>query len=262
MHVEEQRPPLRVLRAFTNPEGGALVHLHNVSGGVLGGDDLGLRVEVGEGCRVQLTTTSATRLYRCKAGAADSAQQMSVTVGTGALLEILPDPLIPFAGARYRQETRFALQPGARLFCWEVLSPGREARGELFAYDRLDLRTAIVADGMPIAYERMMLAPAAQSLHSGAVLGPYRYLSTGYLCVAGVPRADLSRWEADLTDLAQQVSQPGEALWGVSQLVGHGLIIRGLSRSGIDHAAYLFRFWTAARRLLGEPMPTLPRKLY
>ena len=40
MKVCEQQPPLKVVRAFALPEGGALVHLHNLSGGVLGGDEL------------------------------------------------------------------------------------------------------------------------------------------------------------------------------------------------------------------------------
>src|SRR5437899_12643052 len=62
--VREQHPPLQVIRAFPLATGGVLVHVHNVSGGVLGGDQLVLDVEVGPGAQVQLTSTSATRLYR------------------------------------------------------------------------------------------------------------------------------------------------------------------------------------------------------
>src|SRR5271165_7087734 len=57
-------PPLKVVRAFTLEDGSALAHLHNVSGGLLGGDYLTLRIDVGrDGC-AQLTTTGATRIYR------------------------------------------------------------------------------------------------------------------------------------------------------------------------------------------------------
>jgi urease accessory protein len=68
MTVREQTPPLRVIRAFGAADGRALVHLHNLSGGVLGGDRLTLRAEVGPAARVQLTTTSATRIYRSREG--------------------------------------------------------------------------------------------------------------------------------------------------------------------------------------------------
>src|SRR5205823_7401419 len=60
----EQQPPLKVIRAFPLAEGGALVHLHNLSGGVLGGDRLHIAIEVGPKAYAQLTSTSATRLYR------------------------------------------------------------------------------------------------------------------------------------------------------------------------------------------------------
>src|SRR3982750_2170158 len=47
----EQRPPLRVVRSFPSGETAALAHLHNLSGGVLGGDLLELSVEVCNGAR-------------------------------------------------------------------------------------------------------------------------------------------------------------------------------------------------------------------
>jgi urease accessory protein len=262
MHVAAQQPPLRVLRAFTNPESGALVHLHNVSGGILGGDQLSLRVRAEAGSRVQLTTTSATRVYRCKADGIESVQRSEIEVGPHALLEILPDPLIPFAGAHYRQEMVLKLGEAARLFWWEVLTPGREARGEVFAYKLVYLATSITAAGMPVAWERMAFEPGPDRSAQDAVFGPYRYLSTCYLCSVGASRQTLNGWEGQLTALAAQFSTPGDSLWGVSTLAAHGLIIRGLSRSGRDIATQLFAFWRLSRALLGEPTPTLPRKLY
>jgi urease accessory protein len=40
--ASRQEPPLKVVRAFELEDGAALVHLHNVSGGLLGGDRLEL----------------------------------------------------------------------------------------------------------------------------------------------------------------------------------------------------------------------------
>ena len=74
LRVNRQDPPWKVVRAFRQPDGGVLVHLHNVSGGVLAGDRLALDVEVHAGAAAQITTTGATRLYRHRAGAADSEQ--------------------------------------------------------------------------------------------------------------------------------------------------------------------------------------------
>src|SRR6185436_11914348 len=87
----EQRPPLKVVRTFPIGEAATLTHLHNLSGGVLGNDLLELSVEVGDGARAQLTSTGATRLYRCRPGATAAMQRQRFRVGRGALLEFLPD---------------------------------------------------------------------------------------------------------------------------------------------------------------------------
>jgi len=49
MHVDVQQPPWRVVRAFSQANGGSLVHLHNVSGGVPAGDHLTLQIDAGPG---------------------------------------------------------------------------------------------------------------------------------------------------------------------------------------------------------------------
>src|SRR5690348_936972 len=86
LHVREQLPPLKVVRAFPIPDGGALVHLHNVSGGVLGGDQLTLDVEVGPHAYAQLTSTSATRLYQSRAGMPASTQTNKIRIAQNGLL--------------------------------------------------------------------------------------------------------------------------------------------------------------------------------
>ena len=157
------RPPLQIVRPFRLADGGALVHLHNLSGGVLGGDRLQTTIDVDAGARAQLTTTGATRVYRQRAGHQAAEQEFTARVGQDALLEYLPDPVIPYAGSSYFQRTRFVLAEGAGLFAWDMFAPGRTARGECFAYEQLAWETTVevVADDgvMPIAIERAVLNP-------------------------------------------------------------------------------------------------------
>ncbi len=134
---QEQQPPWRVIRAFPTASGEALAHLHNVSGGILDRDDLRLRIEVGPGAYAQVTTTGATRVYRSRRPEAVATHSTEVSVAAGGSLEYLPDPLILYAGSRFRQKAIVDLAPGATLFWWETIAPGREALGEVFVYDRL-----------------------------------------------------------------------------------------------------------------------------
>ncbi len=182
-----QTPPLRVVRPFDLPRGGALVHLHNVSGGVLGGDQLDNEIRLEEGVRVQVTTTGSTRIYRHRPEGPTAQQVTRYHVGPDALLEVLPDSLIPYAGSRYRQVTSYHLAPGAGLLAWELVTPGREAHGERFAYDSLELQTTICAGTVPLAIERLLLQPALRPLDSPLRLGRYGSFATFYACRVGQP---------------------------------------------------------------------------
>jgi urease accessory protein len=254
-------PPLKVVRAFTLPDGGALVHLHNLSGGVLGGDYLKLSVEVGRDAVAQLTSTGATRLYRSLKQSPTSVQVNEITVDENALLEYLPDALIPYREARYYQETRIALSEGAGLFWWEMVAPGREARGEIFAYESLQFKLDIGTAGKPLAQERMKLEPAKRPLSSLARLGPYRYFSTFYICRVGLETSFWLMLERELMELAQALSVTSEILWGVSALPRHGLVVRAMSVKGRPINSGLHALWQAAKLQLYGRDAIPPRKV-
>ncbi len=262
MRVCAQQPPLKVVRAFPLPEGGALVHLHNLSGGVLGGDELSMHVEVGTRAYTQLTSTSSTRLYRRQAGAAMAVQTNDIQVREGALLEYLPDPLIPFAGSSYRQHTRIELAHDAGLFWWETVAPGRMASGELFQYEQLQFGVHITAQGRPLAIECFKLEPQRHALSSPARLGPYAYFCSFYICHVGLAPARWSDLEHKLSVMAQEMSRPEGIGWGVSTLAAHGLVVRALSSQGRDITTGLLAFWQAAKRALYGKDAIPPRKIY
>ncbi len=252
VRIIRQDPPLRVVRAF-----GPLVHLHNLSGGVLSGDRLRLRMDVDAGAYGQVTTTSATRVYRCES---EARQDVVVQVGAGGLLEYLPDALIPFAGARYRQSTTVRLEQGAGIFWWEVVAPGREASGEVFGYSSLELDVAIDSD-QPIARERVRMEPAARGVGSLLRMGAFRYAATFYVCKASEPASRWTGMEAELAEIAGELSRRGEAIWGVSRLVADGLVVRALAMHGRVLLPGLHRFWAAAKEKLYALPAVPPRKV-
>jgi urease accessory protein len=258
----EQQPPLQIIRAFPLAGGGTLVHLHNLSGGVLGGDQLTINVDVGSQTQVQLTSTGATRLYRCCSDTPPARQTCTIRVQEGGLLEYLPDSLIPFAGSRYQQYTQIELAQNAGLFWWETVAPGRIARGELFAYDLLHLGLTISALSRPIAIESFKLEPQCRALSSAARLGLYHSFSSFYICRVGLPATRWTQLEQELSELAQDLTRPNATIWGVSALVAHGLVVRAVSRQGRDIAPGLLALWRAAKKSLYAEDAILPRKIY
>jgi urease accessory protein len=242
-----QEPPLKVVRAFSLPDGAALAHLHNVSGGLLGGDRLTLQMQLAGKANVQLTTTGATRIYRHREDGLAATQDTQITVGEDALLEYLPDATIPFAGARYHQQNSIQLAAGAGLFWWEILAPGREARGECFGYDELRVRTRITAVGRMIAAENLSLQPGLQRVSSLARLGEYRYVASFYICRVGLDAKFWRAAEEHLRELTSGMTRSGESLWGVSSLAAHGLLVRCLACHGRQVLPGLQAVWRKAK---------------
>jgi urease accessory protein len=256
-----QDAPLKVVRAFTLEDGTALAHLHNVSGGLLGGDRLAMQVNLTSGAKVQLTTTGATRIYRSCEGSPATTQCNEASIAEDALLEYLPDATIPFAGARYLQRTSINLAARAGLFWWEILAPGREARGELFEYEEFATRISVNALGRRIAAENLCLRPGQENVSSLARLGPYPYAATFYICRLGLEAGAWRSAEDQLRELTAAMTRRGEILWGVSSLVAHGLIVRCLARNGREVMPGLQAIWRSAKRHLYDREAIPPRKV-
>ena len=89
----------------------------------------------------------------------------------GAILEYVPLPLIPFAGALYAQEIDIRVESGGICLVAEVLAPGRSARGERFAYRMVRSRVEGWVDDRLALFDQLSLQPE-QSAFSG------RYYST------------------------------------------------------------------------------------
>lgn len=259
--ASHQEPPLRVVRAFPLADGAALVHLHNVSGGLLGGDRLALAVNVGAGASVQITTTGATRIYRPREDAAVTTQSNEIVVGAGGLLEYLPDAVIPFAGARFSQRTAVRLAADAGLFWWEILAPGREARGEVLEYESVELKMDLSAGGRVIAVERVRLEPRNRELASLARLGAYRTWATFYICRVGLKATEWLEIESELRDVLQMLNRREDALWGISTLAAHGLVVRCVAKRGRDVVTGLQEVWRAGKWRLYGREAVMPRKV-
>ena len=260
--MRRQDAPWKVVRAFPVPGSGALLHLNNVSGGVLAGDRLSLDVEIEAGAAAQITTTGATRLYRHRAGALESEQRASFLVGDDARLEYLPDALIPYAGSRHSQRTEIRLGRRAMLFWWDVIAPGRLAAGERFAFESLRIQTDLSAGGRPVLRDHALLEPATRDLSSAARLFGYSYIASFYAIHEGQPAVFWRKLEDRLNRSAENWSRPTQTVWGASALASDGVVVRGLATSGRFIWQALTDFWRTARLEMTGEDAVPPRKIY
>lgn len=117
--------------------------LGSLGGGLVAGDALSYRVDVGSGARLLLSTQASTKIYKGTPQTSAS-QTLSASVASDALLAVLPDPITCFADARYRQTQTFRVHPNGSLLYLDWLTSGRAARDERWAFTRYESTTRVL----------------------------------------------------------------------------------------------------------------------
>jgi urease accessory protein len=249
-----QRFPLRMtVPMYLDPRdaGMAFVYVQNPTGAVYAGDRLETSVAAEPGARVHLTTQSATKISRMDGG--EAVQELRVDVGEGAYVEYVPDPIIPQAGARLVQDTIVELAEGGAFVAAETLAPGRRARGERFAYERIRLRLEARRDGRELCVDTMELVPARRPPAARGLLGAGDYLvSLVVLC----PERDTERLAAVLDE---QLAGRAGVVGAADELPGAaGAVVRVLAPTATAARRALLGVWAVARsEVAGLPLPSL-----
>ncbi len=147
------RGPLVVQRPFL-PEGPGVAHVYvlHPPGGLVGGDELTLDVDVDTGAHALVTTPAASKVYRTNGAAVRQVQRLRVAAG--ATLEWLPQEAIIYDGARATLQTRVDLAPGARFIGFDAVCFGLPARRAPFERGHCRQVFEIFRDGRPLLVER------------------------------------------------------------------------------------------------------------
>jgi urease accessory protein len=204
---------------------GALL-LVGAAGGPLGGDELRLSVEVGEGATLTMGSVAATIAQPGPTPGA-SLLHVELRVAAGGTLHWLPEPTVVAAGAVHRVVTEVTLALGAALRWREEVVLGRlgEAPGSYEA----DLRVAYA--GRPLLAQAASWGPRAPAGWDGpAVLGDAR--------VAGALLEVDPAWDG-----APPEGPAPDGPVTVLPLAGPGLLVQALAgdaltlRRALDRAA-------------------------
>ena len=201
----------------------------NPGGAYLGADLFLIDVEVDAGAELLLTTQSATKVYRTPGSFAE--QRTAIKLGEGARLELVPDQLIAYREASYRQVSHFSLHPSSSLVMAEVITPGWSPDGAGFRYQELRLRNEIrveTADGPKLlALDNLLVRPPLGDVTGMGFMEGFSHL--GSLIVVD-PRVD-----QDLADELDRIARDYRAHSGVSLTISvagtTGLVLRSLSNS-------------------------------
>lgn len=229
-----------------------LVQVVNPTAGILSGDRLESAVVVEAGAALLVTTPSASRVFKMTDGTAECAQNFKVAAG--GWLEVMPEPLVPHRGSRYRQTTQIEAEPGAGLFFADLLMPGRVGHGEAWEWTDLTLVVEVRLAGELVLRERMHAeADGLRALAELAGSGPTACFGNAILL--GEELAEDGAWQSALRALHT------EGLWvGLSRLQRGGWSLKLVANDGMR----LRQALKDARKVLAVRFPRLacdPRKL-
>ncbi|MDO8395481.1 MAG: urease accessory protein UreD [Dietzia sp.] len=262
-----QKSPLQVMRPlYIDPvlPHVPVTYLMSTGGGVVGGDRLDIDVRLADRSHSVITTQAATRIHRMDAGFAS--QNVTLTLGAGAVCEWVPDPLIPYAGSRFQQRLRATVPEDAVLVVSDVLTAGRVARGERWAVDALVSQVELARpDGTPVVVDTTRIMGRAGAGVGAGQTGPDDDMVTGgsdaigtLFVLAPGPAADLA------ASMRAAIGSSVGVRWdevrcGVSTLPeGCGAWSRVVGGSPEAVEAAVRAVWSAAReQVLGAPAPDL-----
>jgi urease accessory protein len=223
----------------TNGRGPACwVYVATLGGGLVGGDEIQLHADVSAGARALVTTQASTKVYRSRR---PSRQTLSATVAAGALLAVVPDPVVCFADSDFTQTQRYELHADASLVMVDWMTSGRRAAGERWAFSRYESRFDIRRGSQRIFFDALVLEPNIDAVADR--MGRFDVLLTAVMTgplVSGnamdvvnrVSRAPIQRG-ADLVVSAARLRDGGALL----RMAGAGVEQMGHAMRG--HLAFL-----------------------
>ncbi|WVW84671.1 hypothetical protein I302_106705 [Kwoniella bestiolae CBS 10118] len=211
--------PLKLLTPSplpSQPSNLSILYTLAYGGGLVSGDLISLRGEVGRGCGLVMLTQGSTKVYKRRPGIRPRSfgpppgsengtgnghgneggitrQRLHITLQPHSFLLLLPDSISPFSHSKYRQNQRFVLPEDktASIMVLDWVNSGRgmqKTEKEIWSMDQYDSINEIIVGEELVMRERMVLdnpnvdgtsTPNAEGLSNIAKsLAPYHVYST------------------------------------------------------------------------------------
>ena len=167
----------KVMRPIYHDHSGqACYYLLNPGGGYLDGDRYQMKISLEKQAKLTLTTQSATKIY--KTPRTHAYQEVEFNLKEGSYLEYIPDPLIGYQHARYKQKNVITMEKGCTLLYSDIITSGWSPNGEKFSYDMLQLINEVYMENELVVFDHIKLNPATQDINGLGLMEGYSHLGS------------------------------------------------------------------------------------
>ena len=222
-HVENLHftAPFKVMKPFQE-QGRTQVMVQMASAGLMAGDRQEICVAVQEGARAEILPQAFGKIHRMEEG--EAKRQIKLSLAKNAELWYMPLPLLPFANSAFENTTEIMLaDSSSRLLYADMLTCGRLAHGEKFAYRRYLSRLHMYLHDQLLYRDNLRFVPAEMHLDDFCLYESYTHLGNfllyGYSLDLNILRETLAK------TLAKE-----DTCYGVSTFAPQGIVIKILAQ--------------------------------
>ncbi len=217
-------PPFKLANITEDKQAKAL-HLMMMSSspGVLDGDNLSIKVELGEDTGLQLHTQSYQRIFTMQGRAI---QNMEVHLAKNASFIYLPHPVVPHVNADFLAANKVFLSDGCSLIWGEILTCGRKLNGEIFKFTRLQNLTEIYLNNKLVIKENLCIKPLETDVNAIGQLEGFTHQASLICINQNTETGTLQK------EVIEYLLQHQNIVFGVTEAPVKGIIVRLLSHGG------------------------------
>ena len=255
--------PFKLLRSERGDDGRCELPLLHTAGGLVGGDQLSLDIDLEANSRSLITSVAAQKVYgsvgrsRLQPEGCSAHQRVRCSLASGSDLEWLPQELVLYADALFEQCLTVTLPKDASFLSAEIVRLGRTAAGESLQQGRW--RSSLTIQRIETTKSQWELADRVE-LGGASLDSPHG--------LAGAPVFGTLVWAAPMvmdpetaTFLLDGARDDREGLTGTMRCgaLNQGLIARYSGDSSRDARFWFSRIWERTRTIRGLTRPRIPR---
>ena len=244
---KQHQGPLLVQKPFYPEQDVCHVYLIHPPGGVVGGDQIHLDINVQENAHALVTTPAANKFYFSNGQTAAVKQHFRVE--NNALLEWLPQENILFNGSRLMMETRVELDASAAFIGCEATCLGRPHANEKFTQGKIRQHFELWRDGKPMFIDRCHIA-------GGNDIATAKWGLNDHSVYASLVAYPASK---QMLQEARQQIQANEQVYHGITLLDDVLVYRLMSEDAESLRQQLQHAWSVLRPMINGRNAVIPR---
>lgn len=194
--------PLKIARPFYRDKYTEIMMM-SASAGMLDGDRYDVEIAVGEYAALKFSEQSYGKIF--KADKIGVQKSVRINVGKNGSLLYFPMPVIPFEGSIFKNVSEIRLDEHSRFVMCDILTCGRAAMNESFAFGSYKSRTAVYAADKLVFLDNQQLIPKLADFGGIGFFDGHTHIGTVY--AYGLPNVELP--ENDKLEAAKTKAHSG-----------------------------------------------------